>query len=156
MVLSKKSMPDDAKIRFSPEDLYRAVTIAAALILVPFSLGEMLTAEAAITDIIQLLSRKTVLINIILSGAAYYIYNEVNFVCIITLYFNFSFQVQFWILDFVEPVTHAVANTAKRCLLIYASVIFFHTTMTPLGIIGSSIAVLGTYIYAILSARQKG
>jgi solute carrier family 35 protein E1 len=65
-----------------------------------------------------------------------------------------SIQVQFWILDFVEPVTHAVANTAKRCLLIYAAVVYFNTVLTPLGVFGSSIAVLGTFLYAVSTSRS--
>jgi solute carrier family 35 protein E1 len=79
MVLSKKRMPDDSKFRLSPEELYRAVTIAATLLVVPFSLVELLTVDASAANILSQLYRKSVMRNVALSGTAYYIYNEVNF-----------------------------------------------------------------------------
>merc|ERR1719271_1890175 len=53
----------------------------------------------------------------------------------------------------VAPVTHAVGNTIKRVVIILASVIVFKNPLTPLGALGSIVAILGTLLYSI--AQQK-
>ena len=62
-----------------------------------------------------------------LSGVFYYLYNEVAFLA----------------LSEVAPVTHAVGNTIKRVVIIFASVVVFKNPLTGLGALGSAIAVLG-------------
>ena len=73
----------------------------------------------------------------ILSGLFFYLYNEVAFVA----------------LGRVVPVTHAVANTLKRVVIIVASVIAFKTPITALGVIGSCIAIAGTLLYSLAKAK---
>jgi solute carrier family 35 protein E1 len=46
-------------------------------------------------------------------------------------------------------VTHAVANTVKRIVIILVSVAIFSTKMTPLGMVGSGVAVAGAFLYAV-------
>jgi len=53
----------------------------------------------------------------------------------------------------VAPVTHAVGNTIKRVVIILASVIVFRNPLTPLGALGSIVAILGTLLYSL--AQQK-
>lgn len=60
-----------------------------------------------------------------LSGLAFYLYNEA------------SFQA----LERLSPVTHSVANTLKRVIIIVASCIVFKTPMSKEGMIGSAVAV---------------
>merc|ERR1712187_656983 len=72
-----------------------------------------------------------------IGGASYYAYNEVAFLA----------------LGKVNPVTHAVGNTIKRVVIIIASVIAFKTPISTLGVIGSSIAILGTLLYSL--AKNK-
>lgn len=67
------------------------------------------------------------------SGLNFYIYNEASFLA----------------LNKLSPVTHSVANTLKRVVIIVASCIVFKTQMTLLGGIGSGIAVLGTLLYSL-------
>jgi len=51
--------------------------------------------------------------------------------------------VAFLALSEVAPVTHAVGNTIKRVVIILASVIVFQNPLSPLGALGSAIAVGG-------------
>ena len=72
-----------------------------------------------------------------LSGLAFYIYNEASFLTLSKL----------------SPVTHSVANTLKRVVIIVASCIVFKTPMSLIGGIGSGVAVLGTLMYSL--AKKK-
>lgn len=72
-----------------------------------------------------------------LSGLAFYIYNEASFS----------------VLALMDPVSHSVANTLKRVVIIVASCIVFKTPMTTLGAIGSGVAVGGTLLYSM--AKKK-
>ena len=58
-------------------------------------------------------------------------------------------------LNNVHPVTHAVANTIKRVVILLACVIVFQTPMTPLCTAGSAIAIVGGYLYSLAKGREK-
>ena len=73
------------------------------------------------------------------SGFLYYLYNEVAFLA----------------LSEVAPVTHAVTNTVKRVVIILASVVVFRTPVTPLGMIGSAVAIAGATAYSIAKSKCK-
>ena len=73
----------------------------------------------------------------LLAGAFYYLYNEVAFLA----------------LGRVNPVTHAVGNTIKRVVIIIASVIAFKTPISALGVIGSTIATIGTLLYSLAKSK---
>jgi len=45
-------------------------------------------------------------------------------------------------LDRLSPVTHSVANTLKRVLIIVATCVVFKTPISTLGMVGSGVAVL--------------
>lgn len=73
------------------------------------------------------------------SGLLYYLYNEVAFLA----------------LSEVAPVTHAVTNTVKRVVIILASVIVFRTPVSPLGVLGSAMAILGATAYSVAKNKYK-
>ena len=73
------------------------------------------------------------------SGFLYYTYNEVAFLA----------------LKEVAPVTHAVTNTVKRVVIIIASVIVFRNPISPLGALGSSLAIIGALLYALAKNQKK-
>lgn len=50
---------------------------------------------------------------------------------------------------------HAVGNTIKRVVIIVAACIAFRTPMTPLAIVGSSLAVGGTLVYSLVKAKYE-
>ena len=58
-------------------------------------------------------------------------------------------------LNNVHPVTHAVANTIKRVVILLACVIDFRTPMTPLCMTGSAIAIGGGYLYSLAKGAEK-
>lgn len=73
--------------------------------------------------------------NIALSGLFFYIYNE----------FAFAFTAS------VGAVTSSVLNTAKRVIIIVVSAIIFNEAMERNTVIGSGIAITGTFLYSLAS-----
>lgn len=77
--------------------------------------------------------------NIALSGFFFYIYNE----------FAFAFTSQ------VGAVTSSVLNTAKRVIIIVVSAVIFQEGMGRNKMLGSAIAITGTFLYSLASKMKK-
>merc|ERR1712008_14556 len=75
--------------------------------------------------------------NIVFSGIFFYIYNE----------FAFAFTAS------VGAVTWAVLNTAKRVIIIVVSSVLFAEPMERNTVIGSAIAISGTFAYSLASKK---
>ena len=58
-------------------------------------------------------------------------------------------------LNNVHPVTHAVANTIKRVVILLACLIVFRNPMTPLCATGSAIAIGGSYVYSMTKQSER-
>ncbi|XP_059490914.1 solute carrier family 35 member E2B-like [Neocloeon triangulifer] len=75
------------------------------------------------------------------------------------LFFHFQSITAYVLMDYISPVTHSVANTAKRAFLIWLSVILFGNPVTVLSGLGTCTVMVGVLLYnrAIHadSARQK-
>merc|ERR1719472_787149 len=71
--------------------------------------------------------------NLIMSGLTFYLYNEVSTMALKSL----------------SCVSHSVANTAKRAVVIVGSAIAFGEDMGFAKTLGCSIAIGGTFLYAI-------
>lgn len=141
MVLSKQILDPNASIeKVSSANLFRIVTIYASFQLLPIVL---LVEGARIIptwkESITATNQNELLLNLLISGFSFYIYNEIAF----------------WILDLVHPITHAVGNTIKRIVLIVAAIIIFKTPITLEGCIGSVIAVGGSFLYALAHHRYE-
>lgn len=54
---------------------------------------------------------------------------------------------EYMLLGYVSPVTHSVANTAKRALLIWLSFLTFGNPFTFLSALGTIIVILGVLLY---------
>merc|ERR1712137_447283 len=78
-----------------------------------------------------------VVMNITLSGFFFYIYNE----------FAFAFTAS------VGAVTSSVLNTAKRVIIIVVSPVLFNEAMERNTVIGSAIAIGGTFAYSLTSKK---
>ena len=50
-------------------------------------------------------------------------------------------------LNQLNPVTHAIANTLKRALLIWLSVLYFGNAVTWLSALGTAICIGGVFAY---------
>ena len=77
--------------------------------------------------------------NLIMSGLTFYLYNEVSTMALKSL----------------SGVSHSVANTAKRAVVIVGSAIAFGESMEPMKAAGCSIAIGGTFLYAIANDIPK-
>lgn len=123
-------------------NLYAVLTIMAFFMIMPMSLAvespaaiktawdAAIAAGTSAADLTKMIG---------LSGIFYYLYNEVAFLA----------------LSEVAPVTHAVGNTIKRVVIILASVIVFQNPLSPLGALGSAIAVFGTLLYSLAKNKYK-
>jgi len=142
-ILSKKIL--DGKPlgeNLTPANMFAVLTILGFLFILPPSLiiegpvkikaawAAALAAGYTKAQLIRLLS---------VSGFLYYLYNEVAFLA----------------LSEVAPVTHAVTNTVKRVVIILASVIVFRTPVSPLGMIGSGVAIGGATLYSVAKSKCK-
>jgi solute carrier family 35 protein E1 len=137
-VVSKGVMKKPWAKGLGPQNTYAVVNILALLATLPFvaffdakdfvPVYEAVTAAGKGADVAKFS---------LLSGLAFYIYNEASFLCLSRL----------------SPVTHSVANTLKRVVIIIASCIVFRTPMSLIGGIGSGIAVTGTLLYSL--AKKK-
>jgi len=142
-VLSKKTMSGkQIGENLDAQNLYAVLTAMSTLLLVPTTLaiegtGFLPAFRAAVAG--GSFTNKSLSTLMLLSGATYYLYNEVAFLA----------------LGKVNPVTHAVGNTVKRVVIIVASVIAFKTPMSTGSIIGSSIAIAGTLLYSLAMNSVK-
>ena len=55
----------------------------------------------------------------------------------------------------VNPVTHAIGNTLRRVIIMLVCMVAFNTKMTPLGALGSALAIGGSYLYAMTKHAEK-
>mmetsp|Transcript_25612 Transcript_25612/g.60570 ORF Transcript_25612/g.60570 Transcript_25612/m.60570 type:complete len:363 (-) Transcript_25612:2791-3879(-) len=83
-------------------------------------------------------SAQPLIMNILLSGFFFYIYNE----------FAFAFTAQ------VGAVTSSVLNTAKRVIIIVVSAVVFQEPMERNTVMGSAIAICGTFGYSLASKKK--
>ncbi|KAH8050740.1 hypothetical protein JL721_11315 [Aureococcus anophagefferens] len=139
-ILAKKTMGGGVGENMNETNLYAVLTIIAFAVLLPVSL--CVETPAAVGSAIDAAvaaghTKKDLAVLSALSGAYYYLYNEVAFLA----------------LGRVNPVTHAVGNTIKRVVIIIASVIAFNTPISTLGVVGSSIAITGTLLYSLAKQR---
>lgn len=61
----------------------------------------------------------------------------------------------FFSLEKLDQVSHAIANTLKRVVVIVSAVIFFGTPLSFLGAMGSGIAIAGTFLYSLSKSKEK-
>jgi len=130
MVMSRGGIGEN----MNASNIYAVLTIMAFVLLVPiaFLMESPATMIAGFKASYAVGGSKFVM-SMLYSGLYYYLYNEVAFLA----------------LGQLDPVSHAVSNTMKRVVIIIASIIVFRTPVTTLGVIGSSIAILGTLGYSI-------
>lgn len=142
-ILSKKVL--DGKPmgeNLTPANMFAVLTILGFLFILPASLvieGPVAIKAAYAASLAAGHTRGELLRMLSASGFLYYLYNEVAFLA----------------LSEVAPVTHAVANTVKRVVIIIASVLVFRNPVSKLGAIGSAIAILGAMGYSVAKSKCK-
>ncbi|KAM0920729.1 hypothetical protein ACQ4PT_007302 [Festuca glaucescens] len=68
--------------------------------------------------------------------------------------FHFYQQVSYSLLARISPVTHSVANSVKRVVVIVSSVIFFRTPISPINAFGTAVALVGVFLYSQLKKAK--
>nr|CAD7432641.1 unnamed protein product [Timema monikensis] len=63
------------------------------------------------------------------------------------IFFHFQSITAYVLMDYISPVTHSVANTAKRAFLIWLSVLMFGNPVTLLSGMGTCVVILGVLAY---------
>jgi solute carrier family 35 protein E1 len=145
-VLSKPKLknPPEGVENLNPGNLFSLVTLVSIFICSPptiivefeeiYNIATDPTAGDKMTE-----SYGTVFWWAIVSGIAFYTYNEVAY----------------YALSEVHPVTHAVGNALKRVIVILAAVIFLGETMNTETIIGTVIAIGGVFAYSLAKHYTK-
>jgi len=137
-VVSKGVMGKPWAKGLGAQNTYAVVTILALLFTLPFvAFFDVKDAAAVMAQVAEMGTGADVVKYSTLSGLAFYLYNEASFLTLSKL----------------SPVTHSVANTLKRVVIIVASCIVFNTPMSFIGGVGSGVAVLGTLLYSL--AKKK-
>ncbi|GLH00807.1 Solute carrier family 35 member E2B [Gryllus bimaculatus] len=123
-VYSKMLISGD-KFKYTPAELQFYTSIASVVVQIPASLFLVdLSGIQKTTDI-------TLFCAFILNG----------------IFFHFQSITAYVLMDYISPVTHSVANTAKRAFLIWLSVLMFGNPVTLLSGLGTCIVIIGVLLY---------
>lgn len=134
-----KALKADKSKNMDSANVYAVVNIISFLCTVPMVvIAEGATLADTWQHAVDEHGAQAIITNIGLSGFFFYIYNE----------FAFSFTSQ------VGAVTSSVLNTAKRVIIIVVSCIIFAEPMERNTVIGSAIAICGTFAYSLASKKS--
>ena len=123
---------------FDAVNTYSVLTCcSASILLVPSMLAEGPSAWAALR---ASANGGALCRDLLVCGLYYYAYNECGF----------------RVLDALGPVSTAVANTAKRVVVLYCAVLFLGETASTRKLIGAGVAMAGVLGYSLakLAADQ--
>jgi len=142
-ILSKSTMQKPVGENMTPANLFGVLTILACLMGLPLVfIFEFYKVPSTYIDVFKsadsTASESGMWRDLILSGLAFYFYNEVAFLA----------------LSEIHPITHAVANTVKRVVIIVATIAVFGNPISPMGACGCGIAVIGTFVYSIVKGGK--
>jgi len=133
-----KSLKGDKSKNMDAANVYAVMNIISFLCTVPMVVvAEMSTLPVEWDKAVEAHGAQAVITNIALSGFFFYVYNE----------FAFAFTAN------VGAVTSSVLNTAKRVIIIVVSSIVFAEAMERNTVIGSAVAIGGTFAYSLASKK---
>ena len=134
-----KALKSDKSKNMDAANVYAVMNIISFLCSVPLVVvNEMSTLNEVWAAAAEEHGANEIIKNIVLSGICFYFYNE----------FAFAFTAQ------VGAVTSSVLNTAKRVIIIVVSSIVFQEAMERNTVIGSAIAISGTFAYSLASKKK--
>lgn len=135
-----KTLKGNKEKNMDSANVYAVMNIISFLFTVPMVvIAEASTLQLEWEKACSAHGAQAVITNIALSGLFFYIYNE----------FAFAFTAS------VGAVTSSVLNTAKRVIIIVVSSILFVEPMDRNTIIGSAIAISGTFAYSLASKKPS-
>jgi len=133
-----KSLKSDPTKNMDAANVYAVMNIISFCCSVPFVVvQELPTLPKEWNHAVETHGFNALVTNIVVSGFMFYIYNE----------FAFAFT------SHVGAVTSSVLNTAKRVIIIVVSSIVFQEAMERNTVIGSAIAIGGTFAYSLASKK---
>ena len=133
-----KELKGDASKNMDAANVYAVMNIISFFCTIPFVvINELPTLKETWDHAAEEHGANAVIQNIVISGFMFYMYNE----------FAFAFTAS------VGAVTSSVLNTAKRVIIIVVSSIVFHEAMERNTVIGSAIAITGTFAYSLASKK---
>jgi len=131
-----KSLKSDPAKNMDAANVYGVMNIISFCFTIPFVVfTELPTLSETWAKAAEEHGANEVAKNIIISGLFFYFYNECAF----------AFT------SFVGSVTSSVLNTAKRVIIIVVSAVVFQEAMERNTVIGSAIAICGTFAYSLTS-----
>ena len=134
-----KALKGDKSKNMDAANVYAVMNIISFLCTVPFVVfTELPTLKEEWDAAVDAHGLQPLLINLGVSGFCFYIYNE----------FAFAFTAH------VGAVTSSVLNTAKRVIIIVVSAIVFQEAMERNTVVGSAIAITGTFAYSMASKKK--
>lgn len=131
-----KSLESDASKNMDAANVYGVMNVISFFFTIPFVLfTEFPTLSETWTKAAEEHGSYELSKNIIVSGLFFYFYNECAF----------AFTAH------VGSVTSSVLNTAKRVIIIVVSSVVFKEAMERNTVIGSAVAICGTFAYSLTS-----
>jgi solute carrier family 35 protein E1 len=135
-----KALKSDKAKNMDAANVYAVMNIISFFCTIPFVVINELPTLTKEWDIaVEKNGLNPLLMNIFMSGVCFYLYNECAF----------AFTAH------VGAVTSSVLNTAKRVIIIVASAIVFKEAMERNTVIGSAIAICGTFAYSMASKHPE-
>jgi len=120
--------------------VYAYTTAISLFICAPFVLAfEAPTLAKGAADAIAKVGAQRFYADLAAVGLLYHLYNQ------------FAFNT----LQRVSPVSHGVCNVVKRVAIIFSSVLFFNQVLTTQTLVGTVIALAGTWLYTEMASRHK-
>jgi solute carrier family 35 protein E1 len=134
-----KALKSDSSKNMDAANVYAVMNIISFICTIPFVvINEASTLPEVWNAAVDEHGFQPLMANLILSGCCFYFYNE----------FAFAFT------SHVGAVTSSVLNTAKRVIIIVVSSIVFQEAMERNTVIGSAIAIGGTFAYSMASKAK--
>jgi len=118
-----KMLISGERYRYTPAELQFYTSMSSMLVQIPVSI--ILVDAACIRD------NPWIILFFIMNG----------------IFFHFQSISAYVLMDYISPVTHSVANTAKRAFLIWCSVMLFGNEITLLSGLGTAIVIGGVLLY---------
>lgn len=134
-----KALESDKSKNMDAANVYAVMNIISFVFTVPFVyFTELPTLAKTWEEASAVHGAQEIAKSIIVSGLFFYFYNECAF----------AFT------SLVGSVTSSVLNTAKRVIIIVVSAIVFQESMERNTVIGSAIAIGGTFAYSLTSTKK--
>lgn len=139
---TSKNLQED--IGLAGVNLYGAIAIVSTVLLLPVSLlAEGKHIFPALKAAPALLEQN----GILLFGT--WNVGFVAYLVVCSLFYHFYNQTSYIALSDLTPLSHSIANTVKRVIIIVASLLVFRNPISTQGVVSAAVSVGGTLLYSL-------